>query len=137
MDGTASPVGHQPATRDHWASLFVASVVLVLSVRLLRFVTQYAVNVLFLDQWGFYHPLFARSGWWAIVRQQCGPIREGAGFLVSAALAWLTRWNMVIESQSLALELIAATVLLVVLKRRLAGRIDYFDVAIPVACLSL
>jgi hypothetical protein len=44
---------------------------------------------------------------------------------------------MVIESQSLALELIAATMLLVVLKRRLAGRIDCFDIAIPIACLSL
>src|SRR5436190_8026707 len=126
-----------PQARDRWAALFVGAVTLALTARLLRFVTQYAVNVLFLDQWLFYDPLFARSGWWAIVRQQCGPIREGAGFLVSAALAWLTRWNMVIESQSLALELIAATVLLVVLKRRLAGRIDYFDVAIPVACLSL
>jgi hypothetical protein len=126
-----------PQARDRWAVLFVGAVVLALSVRLLRFVNQFAVNVLFLDQWAFYNPLFAGSGWWAIVRVQCGPIREGAGFLISAALAWFTRWNMVIESQSLALELIAGTVLLVVLKHRLAGRIDYFDAAIPIACLSL
>jgi hypothetical protein len=126
-----------PKAHDRWAASFVGAVILALSARLLRFVTQYAVNVLFLDQWAFYTPLFKGSGLWAIVRQQCGPVREGAGLLVSAALAWLTRWNMVIESQSLALELIAATVLLIVLNRRLAGRIDYFDVAIPVACLSL
>ena len=101
------------------------------------FVTQYAVNVPFLDQWVLYKRLFAQSGRWVIVRQQCRPVREGVGLLVSAALAWLTHWNMVIQSQSLALALIAATILLFVLKCWLAGRIDCFDIAIPIARLSL
>ena len=64
-----------------------------LLVRLLLFVNQHAVDVLFWDQWDFYTPLFRGDGPWALFSLQHGPHRQGLGMLVTAALAHMSGWN--------------------------------------------
>jgi len=117
--------------------MIVILVTIVLSIRLLDFVDDYAVNVLFSDQWDFCTPLFEELGWWEIFSRQHGPHRQGIGFVLTAALYHATDWNTVAESYYIAALLILSTICLLFLRRQFPGPLDLYDLVIPILCLSL
>src|SRR5579884_316851 len=87
---------------------FLLFVSLALAYRLMHLIDLYAVDLLFMDEWRYYEPMFRGGGWLAMFRQQNGPHREGLGLLVAAPLDALTGWNMRAESFAIAVIVLTA-----------------------------
>ncbi len=105
--------------------------------RLLRLVSLYAVNVFFMDQWEFNDAtLFQQHSLWQMFRWQHGPHRQGLGALVAWWIEPLFHWNSRAESFVIAFILLLATGCALWLKYRLFGRLEAFDVCIPLLLLS-
>ena len=100
-------------------------------------IARFQPNVMFMDQWDFFLPLFNGEGWWARFIQQQGPVREGLGFVISGWILEATKWDVRYDSVWSATVLLAATVLALRLKSKMAGPIQFRDAWIPVLCLSL
>ena len=120
-----------------WATLVVLLATTLAFARLLRLVSLYAVNVFFMDQWEFNDAtLFQHHGLWQMFRWQHGPHRQGLGAVVAFSIEPLFRWNSRIESFVIAFVLLAVTGCALYLKQRLFGRLELFDVCIPLILLS-
>jgi hypothetical protein len=107
------------------------------AVRMLVHVNRWAVNVLFLDQWDFWEPLFRKH--WNYVDLFTFTIghREGLGFVLTGMLAQLTGWNTRIECFMIAGVLILALLAAMALRRVLLGCWEWSDIIIPAMFLSL
>ncbi|HUJ94078.1 MAG TPA: glycosyltransferase family 39 protein [Terriglobales bacterium] len=105
---------------------------LVFGYRLFELIDDYAVNIFFSDQWDFDDAtLFQHHSLWQMFTWQHGPHRQGAGALLGWAVEPLFRWNSRTESFLVA-GIIAVTALCVVLlKKKLYGRVSYSDAIIP------
>lgn len=125
-DGAARAAGR----RTRWANVamwsLMISACIFYAARLLWIVQTYAVNILFRDQWGFYPPVYAR-GWWQAFSHQHGPHRQGLGNLVSKVLLPITHANIRAEALIIAILIIAAAVLAIVLRKRVTGRVRWYD----------
>jgi hypothetical protein len=100
--------------------------------------SKYSVNVLFWDQWDFLDSFFGHNPTLAqLFVWQHGPHREGLGLTADAILYPLTDWNVRIECLMIGGCVVAATALAIILKKRLFGRLDYWDVLIPILFLAL
>ena len=115
--------------------IIVSTVFVAVAFRLALTVWRYSVNLVFWDQWDFYTPLFNRASLWGIFTWQHGPHREGIGLVLDKFVLELTRWNSRAEALFMVGALCAAAVVVLSLKQRLFGRLDYSDVVIP--CLLL
>jgi hypothetical protein len=115
----------------------VALVFGVLTLRLVRLTSQYAVNIFFWDQWDFNDAtLFQRHSLWEIFRWQHGPHRQGLGGLLAALVEPWFRWNSRSEAFVATALVVVAALLALYLKHRLFGVISWTDALIPVAMLS-
>jgi hypothetical protein len=132
-----SPVDSAAVGRA-WPVAFVFLVTLAAAIRLAEFIERYSVNVFFYDQWDFLRNFFAGDpSLSALFYLQHGPHREGVGLLLDKYLYPLTSWNARVDSYITWACLIAAALLALELKRRLFGRIDYWDAVIPMLFLTL
>lgn len=61
-------------------------------------IDNYAVNLLFWDQWGFYAEFFEKGSYWDIFSHQHGPHRQGIGFILAKWIADLSAWDGKIEA---------------------------------------
>jgi hypothetical protein len=114
--------------------LFVSG---VLIWRLFSFISRYAVNILFWDQWDFYAPLFHYQNLWQIFSWQHGPHRQGIGLIVMGWLANITHWNSKADAFAAGVLVCCALVCALVLKWRLLGPLTFVDMTIPFIFLSL
>ncbi len=117
--------------------LLISVVSLFMSIRLLRFVSQYAVNLIFYDEFGFMSPIFDHQDLWTVFRWQHGPHRQGLGGVISKFLMDWSGINIRVEAFAIAVVICLALVLVLLLKRLLFGRFHWMDVLFPVAVLTL
>lgn len=118
--------------------LFVLAVALILALRVGRLVWRFSVNVFFWDQWDFLRPFFEHDpSVGELFLLQHGPHREGIGLILDKYLYPLTAWNSRVDSFLIWGCVIAAMLLALLLKKRLFGRLDYWDALIPVMFLTL
>lgn len=117
-------------------SLVLLSLVL-LSVRLFHFIGEYAVNVLFLDQWAFWSGMFDAHGPWDLFMWQHGPHREGAGYFVIKLTALLSNWDVRTEAFVIGAIFVACAMLALAIKWRIQRQWSIFDIAIPLIVLTL
>jgi hypothetical protein len=96
----------------------VAAIFIGLALRELFFVNRHAVNMMYGDQFDLYQPMFQGQGWWATFALQHGPHRQGAGLLVTRALAQASGWDSRWDAFAASLLMIGAAAL----GLRLAGR---------------
>lgn len=99
-------------------------------------VGRYSVNVLYLDQWDFFTPLFEGKGFPTAFLWQVGPVRHGLGYLVNKYVAELTGWDTRAESFVILGLVFAAMLVALYLKTRLLGPVTLTDVAIPLMFLA-
>jgi hypothetical protein len=123
--------------RPFLAPLFLLFVSGALIWRLFSFISRYAVNILFWDQWGFYTPLFHYQSLWQVFSWQHGPHRQGIGLVVTALLANMTNWNSRADAFAVGVLLCLALLCALVLKWRLFGSLTFIDVIIPLIFLTL
>jgi hypothetical protein len=113
-------------------ALLVAAATVLLSGRLFRLISRYAVNIFFWDEW--YNKtatLFQRNSLWAMFTWQRGWHRLGLGALLEKALDPLFQWNSRSESFILGGIVVVAAICALWLKIRLYGRLSIWDIAIP------
>ncbi len=117
--------------------LTVASVFVLLAVRLFLLVDRYSVNIFFGDQWEFNEAtLFQQHSWLEIFRWQHGPHRQGLGGILSKRFEPLIQWNSCYEAFAMAGVIACACLAALWLKKRLYGKIEYSDIIIPLLFLT-
>jgi hypothetical protein len=115
----------------------VAGVFVICLVRLVGFVQENAVNLLFDDQWALLAPLFHGQGPGRCFFLQDGPQRQGLGGFICWFLYWATGWNVRAEVWAEVIVLALATAVAIALAVRLRGRLAWSDAAFPLLLLSL
>jgi hypothetical protein len=137
---TVSPIQAEDAqikTRSELGPLLlICACYLVVGTKFFVFINRYSVNLFFWDHWDFENgPLFEHHTLWEIFRWQHGPHRQGFGGLLSALIDPLFHWSSRAQSFEAGILVLLASFCALWLKRRLWGRIDYFDAAIPLLFL--
>jgi hypothetical protein len=118
-------------------TILVGVVFFLLAERFLAFISQYAVNIFFSDQWDFDNAtLFEHHSLWQMFTWQHGPHRQGVGALLGWLVEPVFHWNSRTESFFVGGIIVVATVCAMWLKRRLYGRFSYSDVIIPIIFLT-
>jgi len=116
--------------------LLICACYLVVGTKFFAFISRYSVNLFFWDHWDFENgPLFERHTLWEIFRWQHGPHRQGFGGLFSALIDPQFHWSSRAQSFEAGILVLLASLCALWLKRRLWGRIEYFDAAIPLLFL--
>ena len=121
LAGNPLEPGAPPAESPRYSGLQNLAVALVFVAafgRQLVYVSRYAVNLMYGDQWAIYQPQFQGQGWWASFFFQHGPHREGLGMILARFLANLSGWNSRWDAFAALSLLLAAAVLAVALARR-------------------
>jgi hypothetical protein len=115
----------------------IAVLCVVLYANWLVAIARFQPNVMFWDQWDFFYELFYGGGWWNRFVHQHGPVREGLGLVISGWILDATNLDVRYDSVWIATVLLAATVLALRLKSKVAGPLELRDAWIPVLGLSL
>jgi hypothetical protein len=110
---------------------------LILASNWIAAIGRFQVNVLYLDQWGFFTPIMEGKGWWGLFDRQHGPHRQGLAFLLTSGIMSLFHWDSRIDSLWICLVLFASAALGLLLKRRIAGPLRAMDAWIVVSILAL
>lgn len=116
--------------------LLIGTSIVLFGFRLFDLINRHAVNILFFDQWDFLSPLFENPTAWEMFTRQHGPHRQGLGLFVSKAVGIATDWNTRAECFTIGFILILVTLLALLLKKRLFGKLTVWDVLIPSITLS-
>jgi hypothetical protein len=131
----ARPAGQDGVER--YLPLFLVCTYLLMGAQFFGLIRQYAVNVLFMDQWDFDDAtLFQHHSIWEMFRWQHGPHRQGLGALLQKLIEPWIHWNTRHEAFFIGAIIFSAAVLALLLKVRLYGTIGYSDVIIPVLFLT-
>ncbi len=110
---------------------------LLLGARLFALISQYAVNILYWDQWDFDEAtLFQHHSLWEMFAWQHGPHRQGLGALLQKLIEPWFHWNGRSEAFGIGAIIFSAAVLALLLKIRLYGKIAHSDVIIPLLFLT-
>jgi hypothetical protein len=132
-----SPAVQLLVRRGPW---IVSALAAALALRLLLFVDAHAVNLMVMDQFDFYVPLFD-EGYGAIAKLrfqfQDSPHRMGAGWAVIEVVARASSWDTRADSFSIAGAMIAGCGLALWLSWRLHGALSAWDACIPLLALTL
>ncbi|KAB8143369.1 hypothetical protein F8S13_10145 [Chloroflexia bacterium SDU3-3] len=113
------------------------SVLLLTAFRLYLFVNQYAVNILFWDQWDFYDPIFNQESLLTLFDRQHGPHKQGLGFIITKYLNDITHWNSRSDSFFIASVVLVAAICFIFLKVRTVKSLHITDFIIPALILNL
>jgi hypothetical protein len=118
-------------------SLAIIGTTVILGIRFFRFISEYAVNIFFSDQWAFKDAtLFGRHSLWQMFRWQYGPHRMGLGALLEVAIEPLFRWNTRTESFVIGIICVLITLCSLYLKKKLFGCLGFADVLIAALFLT-
>ncbi len=136
--GYAPPVsasfrGRLVSYLDAW---FPWLVLAAAGIRLHQFTNRWAVNVLMLDQWDYFTPMFQEQGLYALFTFKHGPHRQGLGYLLTYWIFGLTDWNSRAEAFLNCFLLIGAAALVLWLKARIFGRLRWYDAVLPMFILT-
>jgi hypothetical protein len=125
------------ARKQHCTVGLVLIFTCTLAARLLGLISNYAINVFFMDQWDFNDAtLFQKHSLWEMFCWQNGPHRQGMGAIVSYLVEPHFQWNSRSESFLVGMIVIFSTICALWLKTRLFGAITLFDICIPLILLS-
>ena len=121
----------------NYLTLFILiSFFLFQSVYLLKLTDQYAVNILFWDQWDLYNVFFNDVSRFKYFTFQHGPHRQGIGFYFTAILNYFSNWDTRVESFGIFALLIISCLSALWLNFKLAGKFSIFDCVIIYVFLS-
>jgi hypothetical protein len=123
--------------RRYLPPLVIGLVSVYLIERLFFLVDRYAVNIFFSDEWQFNSAtVFEKHTWWQIFTWQHGPHRQGAGGVLAKLLEPQFSWNSRTESFLIAGIVVATMLFALLLKVRISGSLTFYDVTIPLLCLT-
>lgn len=123
---------------DRFLTYFLISFVyLFLSLRFFKFIINNSSNLLFWDQWDFYHPIFEKQSLVDLFLWQHGPHRMGLGLIITKFIDAISSWDSSVMSLTIGLIIFLSSILALWLKKRLIGKVEIFDIVIPFIFLNL
>lgn len=123
--------------RPCYEAALLSGVAALLILRFSWVVTRYSVNLFFFDEWDVYAGLFRDWPWWRFFLQEHGPHRQGLGVVTVAWLLRASHWDSRVQAYAIAAAIIVGMLLAIRLKMLLYGRLQFFDVLIPLVFLGL
>jgi hypothetical protein len=127
----------QNGVKRYLPHFLVSATYLLLGVRFFALISQYAVNILFWDQWDFDDAtLFQHHSILEMFRWEHAPHRQGLGALLQKLIDPSIHWNGRDEAFIVGAIIFSAAVLALLLKVRLYGAVGYSDVIIPLLFLT-
>ena len=128
---------HSQNGAGRYLPFFLVCTYLLLGARFFGLIRQYAVNVLFWDQWDFDDAtVFQHHSLWEMFRWEHAPHRQGLGALLQKLIEPWIHWNGRYEAFGIGAIIFSAAVLALLLKVCLYGKISYSDVIIPLLFLT-
>jgi hypothetical protein len=122
---------------QRYLPFFLVCTYLLLGARFFGLIRQYAVNVLYWDQWDLDDAaLFQRHSIWEMFRWQHNWQRMGLGGPLQKLIEPWIHWNGRDDAFLLGAGIVGVAVLALLLKVRLYGGIGYSDVIIPLLFLT-
>jgi len=122
---------------QRYLPFFLVCTYLLLGARFFGLIRQYAVNVLYWDQWDLDDAaLFQRHTIWEMFRWQHNWARMGLGGLLQKLIEPSIHWNGRYDAFLLGAGIVGVAVLALLLKVRLYGGIAYSDAIIPLLFLT-
>jgi hypothetical protein len=122
---------------SHGPALLVAAATVLLSGRLFRLISRYAVNIFFWDEWDLKAvTLFQKNSLWQMFDWQHGWHRLGLGAWIEKLVDPPLHWNSRGESFVLGVILTCAVICALWLKVRIFGKLSIFDAVIPAIFFS-
>lgn len=114
-----------------WVYLLIVASFFAVTLRLVLFIREHAVNVVFWDQWDFLTPHFEQAPLWARFIQQQGPPRQGVGALLITAWQGATDWDGRADAYGALVLMMMAAAGSLLLLRQLGVRLTATDAGIP------
>lgn len=108
-----------------------------LILRYLLLIKSYSANVLIGDQWDFFNPLFYEKSIWDIYNYLHSPHKQGIGFVIFSFIHKLSSWNLKLEVYLIFSLLTLVSFLFLFLKKKIFGKLNLFDIILPLIILSL
>ena len=123
--------------KQSYRLLFCLLLTFLLGIRLFFLIKQYAVNILFVDQWDVYAPVFSHWNIWQTFSQQYGPHRQGMGGILIKVIANYSHLNSLTDAYASLILVFLASLAALGLKWRLFRKWSYFDAVIPIIFLTV
>lgn len=98
-------------------------------------IDNYAVNLLFWDQWGFYAEFFDKGSYW-VFHISMVHTGKGIGFILAKWIADLSAWDGKIEAFAIGVLLFLSGLFCLLLKKRLTGNLVFMDIVLFALILS-
>jgi len=109
---------------------------IIAAIRWFYFIDKYSVNMLMSDQIGFYSAFVNNWSLWDTFNMQFGPQRQGIGLVLTGLIDGLSGWNTRWTSFAIGVFIFLAATVYLLLRRKINGKLDAFDVFIPILLLS-
>jgi len=128
-------LGPKGDMRQAWILVLIFSLSSWMALKWYLLVDQYAVNLIYFDQFAFMTPYFEKRDAWAIFSWQHGP-RQGLGGWLTGIVVQLSGCNTRAESFMILGVLLASLPVGLFLKRKLTGSLNHWDCLFPLIILN-
>lgn len=115
---------------------YLCLLIVILSWTLIRFSWKYTVNIPMWDQWDIVYEVINPTDITTLFSHQHGDHRIGTALVYMHALAWLTNWDIRLETATTIILLSLACFSLLWTKKKLFQQLDLFDVIVPLLVLN-
>ncbi len=121
-------------------NLTLYSVILVFtfcSAYFFSFIYSNTANILYWDQWDIVNEIVNEDNWINLVFFQHNEHKMGLGLVITKFLASVTSWSNQAETVLTGLVIFISAVLAVLIKKRIFGKIEIYDIFIPILFFNL
>ncbi len=109
----------------------------IASVNFFSFIWTNTANILYWDQWDIVNEVVKENNWLNLIFFQHNEHKMGLGLIITKILEAATSWNNHAETLFIGLILFVCAVLAVLIKRKLFGKIEIYDIFIPILFFNL
>lgn len=123
-------------SKTNWTYLIIFIAYLILGYRFFNFIIKYTENIFLWDQWDVITHLTSNNLLYIITKQH-NEHRIGFPLLLMNLLGRITSYNNKFETLLIGILILLSSLIALIIKKRIAGRITLSDVFIPFIFLNL
>jgi len=106
-------------------------------IRFFTFILNFTPNIIFWDEWELVDLLNKNTDLVSLFFTQHNEHRIGTGLLLFKFLVTFSNWNIIFETFTSGVLIALSSLIALLIKRKLFGKFDYWDVLIPIIFLNL
>lgn len=119
------------------ANVLLAFVFILLTFRILYYISMYASNVPFWDQWDYFNTIFENKSYLDSFLYVHAPHRQGIGFVIDRFILETVQLDTRSSSYLIAFIYLMSSLIAVGIKNRLVGKNDLHSIIIPFFFLTI